>query len=140
MYHHPHPSHTTGPSDYPLNERLVRVCPKCGGPMEEGVLIGGIHPIKWRNAAAMLGYYSAVPLAARPNSITRLLRRVLLPDTTLRAMRCPKCLLGVFAYDRYVRLRPAHIELAFSFFAGLYFLAFGIAMFLLGRWGLSKKP
>jgi len=107
-------------------------CPRCGGALEHGFLLGKHGRIRWSSSPEALTIAAGVPLLHRKPGFWRSWRWWFFAPS-IAGSRCPRCQLVVFRYDNPAAEHPRRDRIV-SLIIGTYLLVCGVALSVTVIW------
>jgi len=89
-----------------LDTSLVTDCPRCGGSLDHGYLLGKHNRIRWSQSDKGMTIFHGVPLTRLSKGFWKN-RRWWLYAPSIPAVKCRRCRLVTFAYDNDEAEQPA---------------------------------
>jgi len=89
-----------------LETSPVTNCPRCGGPLDHGYLLGKHNRIRWSKSDKGMTIFHGVPLTRLSKGFWKT-RRWWLYAPSIPAVKCRRCRLVTFAYDNEETEQPA---------------------------------
>ena len=89
-----------------LDTSLVTDCPRCGGPLDHGYLLGKHNRIRWSESNKGMTIFHGVPLIRLGKGFWKS-GRWWLYAPSIPAVKCRRCKLVTFAYDNDQAEQPA---------------------------------